>query len=123
MADNAEDHTGYGCSTCQGSWLPQKFINSIKYSKDFEPKEFFNDIDSKVSGQANKRCPSNCGWLSTIGNTEGISYCVACHGVWFERDALKDMLKRYRNKQSSMVGADTPNIAVGFFDILGVLFK
>lgn len=39
-ADKAEAHVGYGCPTCKGSWLPKKYIDSLQYTKEFEPQKF-----------------------------------------------------------------------------------
>ena len=122
-ADNAEDHTGYGCSACKGSWLPKKYIDSIKYSKDFDADRFFLDLSADNSGSTNFPCPSNCGSLNTIAKIDGAHYCRACKGIWFKEDALKNMLKRYPDKESSLAGVDTPNLTIGIFDILGSLFK
>ena len=119
----AEEHTGYGCATCKGSWLPKKYINSIKYSKDFDPQQFFTELSTNTSGHTDKRCPSSCGLLSAVKNLDGIDYCSVCHGVWFEKDSLKTVFKRLRNKESHLNGVDTPNLTVGFFDFLGFLFK
>jgi Zn-finger nucleic acid-binding protein len=123
IAGNAEDHTGYGCSACKGSWLPRKYIDSIKYSKDFDVDKFFLDLSTDNSGCTNLPCPSNCGFLNTIANIDSINYCPVCKGVWFEKDALKNMLKRYPDKESALSGVDTSNLTVGIFDILGSLFK
>lgn len=122
-ADKAEAHTGYGCVSCKGSWLPKSYIDSIKYTKDFEPQKFFNGLSSKANENTNSKCPSNCGVLSTITDAKGISYCTSCSGVWFEESTLKEMLKRYSNKDSSLAVTDIPNATIGFFDALGALFK
>lgn len=121
-AEKAEGHTGYGCVTCKGSWLPKSYIDSIKYTKDFEPDKFFNALLSNTNESTHSVCPSNCGVLSTTIDSKGISYCASCSGVWFDENALKEMLKRYNNK-NSLTAVDIPNTSVGFLDVLGAFFK
>jgi len=122
-ADKAEDHTGYGCASCKGAWLPKSYIDSIQYAKEFKPQTFFNELVSKTNGSTHSKCPSNCGVLNTITDVKGISYCASCSGVWFDKGALKEMLKRYSNKNSALSVSDIPNATIGFFDVLGALFK
>ena len=122
-ADKVNEHTGYGCVTCKGSWLPKSYIDSIKYTKDFKPESFFNELSSKSNEQIHSNCPSNCGVLSATIDSKGISYCPSCSGVWFDENALKEMLKRYNNKNSPLAITDIPNASIGFFDVLGALFK
>lgn len=122
-SDKTEDHTGYGCVSCKGSWLPKSYIYSIKYTKDFEPQKFFNELSATTNEIIHSKCPSSCGFLSTTTDSKGISYCTSCYGVWFEENALKEMLKRYNNKNSKLASTDIPNTTIGFFDVLGALFK
>ncbi|WP_298633649.1 hypothetical protein [uncultured Umboniibacter sp.] len=123
IADNAEDHTGYGCSACKGSWLPQRYIDSIKYSKDFDADKFFLDLSADNSESTNSLCPSDCGSLNTIANIDGANYCPVCKGIWFKKDALKSMLKRYPDKESSLADVDSPILAIDIVNFLGSLFK
>ncbi len=72
--DKAEDHTGYGCESCKGSWLPKSYIDSIKYTKEFDPQKFFSTLKSSEHDASNSKCPVNCGVLSSITDLNGISY-------------------------------------------------
>lgn len=121
--DKAEDHTGYGCVSCKGSWLPKSYIDSIQYTKNFDPQTFFNELTSKANEKSHSACPSGCGVLSVVTDLQGIRYCSSCSGVWFERNALTEMLRRYSNKDESLTAASLPNATMGFFDIIGALFK
>jgi len=122
-ADKAEAHTGYGCASCKGSWLPKRYINSIQYTKEFEPQQFFSALSSSVHETTSSECPVNCGTLSSITDFDGISYCPSCLGVWFESIALKNMLNNYQTKRENSSVADVPNASIGIFDLLGALFK
>jgi len=122
-ADKAEDHTGYGCLSCKGSWLPKKYIDSLKYTKEFEPEQFWKELKNKTIKNNGHKCPSNCGTLHSVVDLEGISYCPNCLGIWFESSALKKMLKNYPNKTESLAVVDAPNAIIGFLSILGALFK
>ena len=122
-ADRAEAHTGYGCKSCKGSWLPKSFIDSIQYTKEFEPQKFFSTLSKSVHETTSSKCPVNCGALSSIADIDGISYCPSCLGVWFESKALKSMLNNYQIKREGAAIADIPNASVGIFDLLGALFK
>jgi len=122
-ADKAEAHTGYGCQSCKGSWLSKSYIDSIQYTKEFEPQKFFKTLSSAVNETINSKCPVNCGILSSITKLDGVSYCPSCLGVWFESRALKNMLNNHRNKKENSGIADIPNTTIGIFDLLGALFK
>lgn len=122
-ADKAEAHTGYGCASCKGSWLPKSYINSIQYTKEFEPQTFFNMLSNNMNETTHAKCPSNCGVLSSITEIKGISYCPSCLGVWFEASTLKDMLNNYQNKKDSLSFVDPASATLGIFDILGSLLK
>lgn len=122
-ADQAEAHTGYGCKSCKGSWLPQSYIDSIQYTKEFEPQKFFNTLSNSVHATSNSRCPVNCGVLSSITDFNGISYCPSCLGVWFEPKGLKKMLENYQTKRENLSVADIPNATIGIFDLLTALLK
>jgi Zn-finger nucleic acid-binding protein len=121
--DTAEDHTGYGCESCKGSWLPKSYIDSIQYTKEFDPQKFFSTLKSSEHDASNSKCPVNCGVLSSMTDLNGISYCPSCLGVWFESKALKSMLKNYQTKRDNPAVADIPNASIGTFDLLGALFK
>jgi len=121
-AGKTKNHTGYGCITCNGAWLPKSYIDSIKHTKDFNPDKFFTDLSSKTSESTRSLCPSNCGVLSTTVDSKGISYCTSCSGIWFDENELREMLKRYNNK-NSLTAVDIPNTSVGLLDVLGALFK
>jgi len=122
-ADKAEAHTGYGCTSCKGSWLPKSYIDSIQYTKEFEPQKFFSTFSNSDHETTDYKCPVNCGALSAITDFDGISYCPSCSGVWFESRALKSMLNNYQTKRESSAIADIPNATIGIFDLLGALFK
>ena len=122
-AEKAEAHTGYGCTSCKGSWLPKSYIDSIQYTKEFEPQKFFSTLSNSDHETTNYKCPVNCGALSAITDFDGISYCPSCSGVWFESKALKSMLNNYQTKRESLAVADIPNASIGIFDLLGALFK
>ena len=64
-----------------------------------------------------------CGDLSAITELNGISYCPSCMGVWFETNALKNMLNKHQTKSENTAFVDIPNTSVGLFDLLGALFK
>jgi Zn-finger nucleic acid-binding protein len=121
--NKAEDHTGYGCECCKGSWLPKKYIESIRHTKKFEPDTFYTELLSHKNEVFDAMCPSNCGVLTTTKHTVGTSYCAVCSGVWFEANALKQMLARYNNKNSPLTGVDTPNIFIGLIDFIRAFFK
>jgi len=123
VADKAETHAGYGCPSCKGSWLPKKYIDSLQYTKEFEPQQFWKELTSKVIKKSDCKCPSNCGTLHSVNDLEGISYCPNCSGMWFDSRALKGMIKNYRNKTESFVVADAPNTIIGLLGMLGALFK
>ena len=122
-AEKAEAHTGYGCPKCKGSWLPKKYIDSLQYTKEFEPQQFWKELTSKSIKNNDFKCPSNCGTLYSIDDLEGISYCPSCFGMWFNPSALKSMLKTYPNKTEPVAVVDAPNAIIGFLGILGALFK
>jgi Zn-finger nucleic acid-binding protein len=122
-ADKAEAHTGYGCTSCKGSWLPKSYIDSIQHTKEFEPQKFFSTFSKSIQEITSSKCPVNCGVLSSITDIDGISYCPSCLGVWFESKALKNMLSKYQTKRDGAVFIDIPNASVGIFDLLGAVFK
>ncbi len=122
-ADKAEAHTGYGCVSCKGSWLPKSYIDSIQYTKEFDPQKFFSTLKSSGHETTCFKCPVNCGVLNSITDFNSISYCPSCLGVWFESKALKNMLKNYQTKRENPAVADLPNTTIGVFDLLGALFK
>ena len=122
-AGKAEDHTGYGCTSCKGSWLPKTYIDSIQYTKEFDPQKFFCALSKYPQEATSSRCPVNCGVLSSIADINGISYCPSCLGVWFESNALKKMLKNYQTKREGAAFTDIPTVSIGIFDLFGALFK
>ena len=122
-ADKAEAHVGYGCPTCKGSWLPKKYIDSLQYTKEFEPQKFWEELTSKLTKISEGKCPVNCGELHHLNDVEGISYCPACMGMWFDANALKILLQNYPNKTESLVIVDAPNSIIGLLGLLGALFK
>lgn len=121
--DKAEAHTGYGCASCQGSWLPKSYIDSIQYTKEFDPQEFFCTLKNSGKETTRFKCPVNCGVLNSLTDFNGVSYCPSCFGVWFKSKALKNMLKNYKTKRENLVMADVPNATIGVFDLLSSLFK
>jgi len=123
QADKAEAHTGYGCVTCKGSWLPKSYIDAIQYSKEFDAKKFYQSLSCSAEHKTQINCPVNCGVLSTIPTLAGASYCPSCMGLWFEAKALKNMLKNQANKSDPASFVDPGNVTVGLFDILSSLFK
>lgn len=122
QADKAEAHTGYGCISCKGSWLPKSYVASIQYTKEFDPQTFFAEVSSKAHQTTHNKCPCNCGYLRTTPEEEGVSFCSTCSGVWFEKNALKELLWRYNNKDDSFTAASSID-AIGFFATIGALFK
>lgn len=123
IAGKTEAHTGFGCTTCKGSWLPKNYIDSIQYTKTFEPQKFFTTLQHSVHHVTHSKCPVNCGALSAVTDVKGISYCPSCLGVWFESKALKSMLNKYQTKRENAAIADIPNATIGIFDLLATLFK
>ncbi|MCF7517708.1 MULTISPECIES: hypothetical protein [Pseudoalteromonas] len=119
-ADEAEAHTGYGCASCKGAWLPKSYVQSIKFTKEFDPKDFFSALSISKSQTSNNQCPMNCGALRSTNN---LSYCPSCLGVWFKHKALRKMLNNYQTKRDNANSADTPIMAEGIFSLLGALFK
>jgi Zn-finger nucleic acid-binding protein len=122
-ADNVETHTGYGCASCKGSWLPKSYIDSIQYTKEFDPQKFFSTLKNSGYETTSFKCPMNCGVLNSITDFNGVSYCPSCLGVWFKSKALKNMLKNYQTKRENSAIVDVPNATIGVFDLLGALFK
>lgn len=123
IADKAEAHTGYGCMLCKGSWLPKSYIDSIQYTKEFDPQTFFSSLKSLGHKTSQVKCPVNCGFLSSSTSFNGVSYCPSCLGVWFEANALNSLLKNYRTKRENSIIADVPSATIGVFDLLGALLK
>lgn len=121
--DKAEAHTGYGCPACKGSWLPKKYIDSLQYTKEFDPQQFWGELTNKPFKNIDSKCPSYCGTLHSVNGCEGISYCPSCFGIWFDPNALKKMIKHYPNKTEPLIVADAPNTIIGLFGVLGALFK
>lgn len=122
-AELAEAHTGYGCESCKGSWLPKKYIDSLQYTKDFKPQQFWLELTNESFKKTDNQCPFKCGALHAINNHHGMSYCPSCLGIWFEAKALKNMLKNYRNKSDLLASTDIVSGAVGVFDLFGKLLK
>jgi len=118
-----ETHTGYGCTSCKGLWLPKSHIDSIQYTKEFEPQKFFSTLSNSAHETISFKCPMNCGVLSSTTNFDGISYCPSCMGVWFEFKAVNSMLNNYQTKRENSAIADIPNATIGIFDLVGALFK
>jgi Zn-finger nucleic acid-binding protein len=121
--NKAEAYTGYGCLLCRSSWLPKSYIDSIQYTKEFDPQKFFSTLKNSVQETTSFKCPVNCGVLNSITDFNGVSYCPSCLGVWFKSKALKNILKNYQTKRENLVIADVPNATIGIFDLLGSLFK
>jgi len=121
-ADKAEVHSGFGCLTCKGSWLPKKYIDSLKYTKEFDPQQFWQELTKKPSKSNDSKCPSNCGALHKIEHINGVSYCPKCNGMWFESGCLKVMVNKYRTKKDALLMADAPSALIGLFSIFS-LFK
>lgn len=122
FADKAEAHTGYGCKTCKTSWLPQKYIESIKYTNHFEPKEFWLQVAEMEQTTSQYQCPVGCGNLTELEQFSGIHYCHSCSGVLFQSQALKKWLKQYPAKEDPHMPSKT-TIGIDFFNFITTLLK
>jgi len=117
--DRAEAHSGFGCLSCKGSWLPKKYIDSLQYTKEFDPKNFWLELTNKQHHSEITNCPSSCGALHKVEDFKGISYCPKCYGMWFESACLKAWLKKYPTKHDNISATNVPDTIGGIFDVLG----
>lgn len=125
-AGRAEAHTGYGCLSCKGSWLPKSYVESLQYTKEFQPAIFFKTLPSITNKVTKSQCPTNCGALHAISEKEGVSYCPSCLGIWFESNALKNMLNMQKDKKDPEMIFDSlsvTNLTTGLFDLLSGILK
>ena len=120
--DKAEAHTGYGCTNCKSSWLPKKYIESIKYTNHFEPKEFWLKVSKMQQSQSRHKCPTGCGHLTELEKLSGMSFCSTCSGVLFQPKVLKHWLKQYPAKEDPHI-LDKAFIGIGVLELITSLLK
>ena len=119
---NAESHTGYGCNSCGGSWLPYSYVKSISTVKEFDPAEFRLQLLAQAATPSAHLCLGKCGQLQqcTIGESQ-LAYCPKCLGIWFEKGQLKALLSQYR---TNVDGRGEIELGWGVLELLAlVLFK
>lgn len=84
--DTDGGYVSFNCDSCHGAWLPPKYFNAIKYSRDFDVAAFTKLVKNSATENAEICCPSGCGQLK-IAMLEGaeLDYCPRCRGIWFDR--------------------------------------
>ena len=77
-ANEAEAHTGYGCASCKGAWLPKSYVQSIKFTKEFDPKDFFSALSiskSQTSNNQNRQLQAEVLAFADTANAVGVRDC------------------------------------------------
>jgi hypothetical protein len=89
--------------------MPTKYLKSIELSRVFSYESFAKALAALPTEETALKCPAGCGRLLDVAKAEvAISWCPSCHGVWFDRGEIRDLLERmpwYIDEASTNVGA------------------
>jgi len=99
--------------------VTKKYIDSLQYTKEFDPRPFWQELSNQQHHGDSTNCPSSCGVLHKIEDLKGVSYCPKCFGMWFQSGCLKAWLQKYPTKNDNISAASVPDAIGGIFDVLG----
>lgn len=97
---DTEGHIGFLCATCEGAWLPSKYVRSIEHMRRFSYAEFATTLALAPGGEGQLRCPAGCGKLRQVdGPSTTLSWCPSCQGVWFDRGEISQLLANHELRE------------------------
>ena len=97
---DTEGHIGFLCPSCNGAWLPSKYVKSIEYSRDFSFSDFIATMSQISSRSGNLQCPSGCGCLSQVNHPDAsLNWCPQCQGFWFDRGEIARLLSKHKLRE------------------------
>ena len=103
---DTEGHVGFRCSTCQGAWLPARFVQSIQYTHVFSYAAFARALTDAPLTATTLRCPTGCGTLGFVMALDvPVMWCSSCRGVWFEPGAIRALLERMPRVEAGLASA------------------
>jgi Zn-finger nucleic acid-binding protein len=100
---SVEGHIGYRCSECKGAWLPQKYVESVSYSRKFSYEEFAVSLVATQRRTTGLQCPSGCASLNeSVFSLVPLNWCPSCKGVWFGPGSIAELLGTYKQNESGV---------------------
>jgi Zn-finger nucleic acid-binding protein len=107
---------------CRGAWLPKKYIDSVRYSRVFDPDEFDKALVPNAI-ESHLLCPQACGPLRHVqGDAHAVAFCPTCSGAWFPSGALAAVLRCYERRDNGVGTAIAVETGMnGIFALLGLL--
>ena len=97
----AEGHIGYFCSSCKGTWLPTRYVQSIEYTRQFSYADFPSNIAENSVVTSELACPSGCGRLHEVKSPDAsLFWCPKCRGAWFDRGEIARLLAEFAPRES-----------------------
>ncbi len=98
--EEGEGHIGFVCEKCNGMWLSNKYIETIKHSYNFEPTKFIKTLSEKYT-YTEHSCPTCKTSLnqSTFNNMQ-LEWCQTCNGVWFDQNELNTLVSNYKKEET-----------------------
>lgn len=94
---NGEGHLGFICDKCEGIWLSNKYIQSIKYTYNFDQNAFIKKLSESYKN-TNHPCPiCKTDLNNSLFKKIELEWCNSCTGVWFDKHELKTLISKYKN--------------------------
>jgi Zn-finger nucleic acid-binding protein len=120
---SVEGHSGYRCSECKGAWLPEKYVKSVSYSREFAYEEFVAGLVATQHRTTGLQCPSGCTNLNeSVFSQVALNWCPTCKGVWFGSGSIAELLAKYKRNENGVAteiaGSAAASILAG---VLGAL--
>lgn len=111
---DTEGHIGFRCHTCQGAWLPPRYVQSIQYTRMFSYPAFVHELAAGPASPTNLPCPAGCGTLVMTAALEvPVLWCRSCQGAWFEPGTVRALLARMPPVESGLPSGGTAAAQVG----------
>lgn len=113
---DSEGAVGLLCESCNGRWLPHRYIDALKHQRLFPAEKFIQLVVAGSVEETTLACPSGCGVLtSTDVASIRLDWCRGCKGVWFDKEELTKALGLWARKDTSSAWSSV--------DIIGALIS
>lgn len=68
---DSEGAVGWLCESCNGRWLPHRYIDALKHQRLFSAEKFIQWVVAGSTEETNLACPTGCGAL-TLTDVAGV---------------------------------------------------
>lgn len=103
-AKESEGHIGFVCEICNGMWIPNKYIESLKHNYIFDPANFIETLSESYT-ETEHTCPScNTNLHHSIFKEIELEWCKSCNGVWFDKNELNSLVELHKKETTAGEG-------------------